>query len=150
MSYPSLADLELSIPNLDDYPSTRVESNNRGTNRFATTWSIHDIELSSGRIDADAEKVFTSGHCHAFALAVCALIPEARPVICADADHIAAELPDGRWIDVSGQRAPCDRPLRDVAAYDVSDWLEDGYKLPRVEDALPFAESLLRDLDIDF
>jgi hypothetical protein len=101
-------------------------------------------------VDSSAIRVFTNGHCHSFALAIHLLIPAARAMHVQYESHVVAALPSGEVIDVNGE-GYADRVLdEDFTERSGNDWLRDDYKVPRAEDALPWAEAVLRDLNIPF
>ncbi|HEX7244100.1 MAG TPA: hypothetical protein VF245_00870 [Solirubrobacterales bacterium] len=126
-------------------------------------------ELRSGVLDADAEHVFTSGHCHSFAEALRHLIgaeliyafnlsaegceePEAEGHVLV---RVAGRYLDARgWVDeflgaAEGSRA-FESEWDRVTEIAPRGWLANssGWLEPRVADALPFAAALLERLQI--
>ncbi len=140
-------------------------------------WECFDIffgfpevrELQAGVLDDDAEHVFTSGHCHSFAEAIRRLTCAAELVFAFDfygedeekeaQGHVLVRI-DGRYFDASGwvdERLEAADPNRAferewdrVIAIGPQGWFEhaSGWLVPRVSDALPFAEALMRRLGI--
>lgn len=120
------------------------EEDNRGTSKWES-WGKGLARLKRGRLGAKARYVFTHGHCHSFALAICELIPGARPCFVWNGGHVVAVLPDGRAVDANGV---WDRHIgREVPAD--WDWIKDYYKEPRASEAIPWAEALLRKLGLE-
>jgi hypothetical protein len=140
------------------------------------TWECQDPffgfrehrDLVPGVLDDDAVYVFTCGHCHSFAEALWRLAGDVELVFAYDIDagevrgHVLVRL-DGRYLDARGWIDGLDEFLdepdpngsfeRGWLRIEViapggwlaisGDWLE-----PRVEDAVPFARTLLARLDV--
>jgi hypothetical protein len=139
----------------------------------ATEWECFDIffglpevrELRPGVLDADAEHVFTSGHCHSFAEAIRRLSGAAELVFAFDlggADREAGEAQGhvlvriaGRYLDARGwvdelieaedANRAFEREWDRVVAIGPEGWLamSNGWLEPRVGDAMPYAAALL-------
>lgn len=83
-------------------------------------------------------QVFQYGQCHAFAEAVCQLLPQAELAIADDDDHVLAMI-DGQEFDSTGF---CDFTYgRDLD--DIQELVHEGYLEPQVEEAKPFALAAL-------
>jgi hypothetical protein len=143
----------------------------------AAEWECFDIlfgfpevrELRAGVLDHDAEHVFTSGHCHSFAEAIRGLTSAAELVFAFDfygegeeqeaQGHVLVRIA-GRYLDASGwvdERLEAEdgnrafeREWDRVRTIGPRGWLANssGWLVPRVSDALPFAEALLVRLGI--
>jgi hypothetical protein len=141
-------------------------------------WECFDIffgftevtELRVGVLDHDAEHVFSSGHCHSFAEAIRRLTSAAELVFAFDfhgedeeqeaQGHVLVRIA-GRYLDACGwvdERLKVADPNRAferkwdrVVPIGPQGWLEyakNGWLVPRVSDARPFAEALMRRLGI--
>lgn len=138
-------------------------------------WDCHDCffgfpearELRAGVLDEDAEHVFTNGHCHSFAEAICRLTTAAELVFAYEHDGAGGEVQGhvlvritGRYLDARGWvdvRLRSEEPNRafegewdQVLRIAPNGWLANstGWRRPRVDDALPFAAALLRHLEV--
>lgn len=113
------------------------------------------VRLTAGLIDEDAEDVFTRGHCHSLALALCELLPDAAlmGVWCYGLlEHVFVQVPDG-MLDAKGLTDDESRIATvgltegeiDVLDYEELESLEEmeAYRRSRVEDAMPFARTLI-------
>jgi hypothetical protein len=124
--------------------------------------------LEPGVLDDDAVDVFTCGHCHSFAEALRRLVARAELVfahLLEDGEvrgHVLVRL-DGRYLDVRGWIEDLDefvddpepdrsfeRGWRRVEVIEPRDWMaiSGDWLEPRVEDAMPFARTLLARLGV--
>ena len=122
-----------------------------------------EVEIpDDGALTPEARHAFTNGQCHAFALAVQELTGwqiggiswsyyEGQEV----PNHVVARSPDGRLIDITGD-VDTDRWGTDFRPFDpdaFDAWIlgteeePEGYLVPNVEAARPFAQNLLTTLD---
>jgi superfamily II DNA or RNA helicase len=146
--------------------------------RSVTEWECLELffglpevrNLRPGVLDHDAEHVFTSGHCHSFAEAIRRLAPTAELVFAFDVHgeeddegevqgHVLVRF-GGRYLDVRGwvygrleasdANRAFEREWDQVIAIDRLGWLDysSGWFVPRISEAAPFAETLLRRLQI--
>ena len=144
------------------------------TSRLVVEWECLELffglpevrNLCPGVLDHDAEHVFTSGHCHSFAEAIRRLAPTSELVFALDVHgegkvqgHVLVRF-GGRYLDVRGwvderlEAADANRAFErewdQVIAIDRLGWLDysSGWFVPRISDAVPFAEILLGRLQI--
>lgn len=122
------------------------ENENRGTCRWEP-WRAEAATLRRGKLGPKARYIFTHGHCHSFALAVCALIDGASAYLVNGGGHVVARLPDGRYIDADGIHEYESLGPRCGSRSD-ADWVADWYKVPRTEEAKPWAEALIEKLGV--
>ena len=111
------------------------------------------VEVIPGVIDDTARFAFTSGHCHALALAIHQhtgwpmLAMSGRFSAYRDLRHVVVQMPDGRWLDINGPQEPEERlVIRPISEDEVThmgrirDWDN-----PDVEPARSFVEPLLKE-----
>lgn len=114
------------------------------------------VRLRPGELSQDTVDVFTRGHCHSMALALCELLPDAAlmGVWCHGMlEHVFVQLPDGWMLDAEGLTDDESRIATvgltegeiDVLDYEELESLEEmeAYRRSRIEDALPFARALI-------
>lgn len=69
-------------------------------------WGDDVVEVTEGVLDAEAEDAYQHGHCHALALALCELIPEAELVGVWEEDeedpiHVLVQV-GSQFLDITG------------------------------------------------
>lgn len=126
-----------------------------------STWTYNgwfgrdtEIELEPGVLDENAHDVFSRGHCHSLALALCELIAGAELMGAwrdGELDHVYVGLPDGRALDINGLST--DEQIEEWMGADVfTGWLDcdelegvEGYYFRRnkARQARSFAKSLI-------
>lgn len=118
------------------------------------------VTLIPGEFNADATDVFTRGHCHSLALAIRELIPEAELFgVYAEGElwHVFAWIPGFGYLDGKGLAETEEEILAGYAVAEIH-WVEDEeledleerqeYRRRRVDDAIPFARALIRQVGL--
>lgn len=123
-------------------------------------WVGEGIQTLSldGRIDRDVISVFTSGHCHSFALAMHKLTGWKMVAVCLPGEyidvptvdeapsHVMVQHPSGKYVDIHGFRDPhTDYPsVRRMASVSRKDIMGfRGYYSPNIKIAMPYVHTVL-------